>query len=231
MADDGAATARERILDAAETLFAERGYDGVSIRAVVLLAEVDVALPHYHFGSKEALLRAVIRRRAQQQCEDLIAALDAAFVAAAPRVPSLETILRSLLQPIAVKLRSGHAGWQNYVRLMATLQSVPQQQGYLAEMQHHYLPLQQRFIAAARQAMPAMSDRALYWSWYFFDAAVVHILTDTHSIDQLSDGVCSTGRFDDIVQLLPAFCAAGWQRLGSLQDSEPLLTDPVRMAG
>ncbi|GAB2198571.1 TetR/AcrR family transcriptional regulator [Sessilibacter sp. MAH4] len=41
---------KERILDSAEALFAQHGYDGVTIRQIAKLAEVDVALANYHFG-------------------------------------------------------------------------------------------------------------------------------------------------------------------------------------
>ena len=64
------AATRERILDAAEKLFAERGYHGVSIRDVTGAAEVDVALVNYHFGSKEMLLEAVVARRADQLVDE-----------------------------------------------------------------------------------------------------------------------------------------------------------------
>ena len=54
---------RERILDAAERLFAERGYDGASLRAITGQARVNLAAVNYHFRSKRALMRAVFARR------------------------------------------------------------------------------------------------------------------------------------------------------------------------
>jgi AcrR family transcriptional regulator len=51
-----------RILDAAERLFGERGFAGTSLRAVTEAAGANVAAVNYHFGSKEGLLRAVVRR-------------------------------------------------------------------------------------------------------------------------------------------------------------------------
>ena len=55
---------RERILDAAEALFAEHGYDGVTLRQIATRAGVDVALANYHFGKKLDLFQAVFERRA-----------------------------------------------------------------------------------------------------------------------------------------------------------------------
>jgi AcrR family transcriptional regulator len=55
---------RDRILDAAERLFARKGFHGVSVRDITGAADVDVALANYHFGSKQGLLEAVFLRRA-----------------------------------------------------------------------------------------------------------------------------------------------------------------------
>ena len=63
------AETRERLLDAAERIFAERGFEGASIRAVTQAAGASVSAANYHFGSKEALLRETLsapRRPAQR---------------------------------------------------------------------------------------------------------------------------------------------------------------------
>jgi AcrR family transcriptional regulator len=53
---------REKILDAAEQLFAERGYEATSLQLVGTAAGVSRATPGYFFGSKEGLYRAVFNR-------------------------------------------------------------------------------------------------------------------------------------------------------------------------
>jgi AcrR family transcriptional regulator len=55
-----------RILLAAERLFAERGVEGVSLRAVMAAAGTNVAAVHYHFGSKDALVEALIKERSAE---------------------------------------------------------------------------------------------------------------------------------------------------------------------
>ena len=59
-------TTSEKILDAAEGLFADSGYDGVSIREITKSAGVELALVNYHFGSKESLFCRVVERRAAE---------------------------------------------------------------------------------------------------------------------------------------------------------------------
>jgi len=57
------AETREKILDAAEALFAEHGFEGASMRMITARAGVNLAAVNYHFGSKENLLREIFRRR------------------------------------------------------------------------------------------------------------------------------------------------------------------------
>src|SRR5439155_24985380 len=52
---------RERIMKAAERLFAERGYEGTSVRAIVAKARVNQAAINYHSAGKEGLYREVLR--------------------------------------------------------------------------------------------------------------------------------------------------------------------------
>src|SRR3974377_670267 len=52
---------RERIIKAAERLFAEAGYDGTSVRAIVAKAKVNQAAVNYHFEGKDGLYREVLR--------------------------------------------------------------------------------------------------------------------------------------------------------------------------
>ncbi len=75
-----------RLLDAAERLVGERGVDGVSLRAINVEADSNVAAAHYHFGSKEALVRAVLDRRMTGLAEERFQQLDAIGDAPDPRV-------------------------------------------------------------------------------------------------------------------------------------------------
>ena len=55
-------TTKDRLLDAAEQLFAERGYDATSMRELTTAAAVNLAAVNYHFGSKRELFAAVFDR-------------------------------------------------------------------------------------------------------------------------------------------------------------------------
>lgn len=94
---------RERIINAAERLFADRGVDDVSLREISELAgQRNVAAVQYHFDSKQGLIQALYRARLaplNQLRLDMLAEL---------RDPSLEQLVRIYLMPLAnAVIRSG----------------------------------------------------------------------------------------------------------------------------
>jgi AcrR family transcriptional regulator len=91
---------RERILDAAERLFARKGITSTSMRALTAAAGVNLAAVHYHFGSKEALLDAVIERRAEPCNAARNRALDRHLAERAEAAPDVEQVLRAFLEPV-----------------------------------------------------------------------------------------------------------------------------------
>src|SRR5882724_9640976 len=89
----GAAATKARILDAAEALFMEHGFEATSLRSITAAAAVNLAAVNYHFGSKEELFRAVLTRRLDPMNQARVALLDR-FEAEAGEVPvSCERIL------------------------------------------------------------------------------------------------------------------------------------------
>jgi len=101
---------KERLLDAAERLFAEHGFQGASMRAVTQRAGTAVSAANYHFGSKEELVVAVIRRRVQPINDQRLARLDE--VEAGATVPSVEAIIDAFFRPLfearSKRVEEGH---------------------------------------------------------------------------------------------------------------------------
>jgi len=88
---------RDRILNAAERLFAKRGFHGVSVREIARAARVDVALVSYHVGKKAQLFEAVLLRRAEVLNEERVQMLEDCLAQAAPEAPIL--VLTDVLDP------------------------------------------------------------------------------------------------------------------------------------
>src|SRR5271166_4719878 len=91
---------KDRILNAAERLFARDGFEATSLRAITTEAAVNLAAVNHHFKSKEALVQAVIARRMGPISAQRLALLDA-YEAEADGAPvALEKILDAFLRPI-----------------------------------------------------------------------------------------------------------------------------------
>lgn len=111
------ASARDRLLDSAEALMAERGVHGVSLRAINAEAGLSPAALHYHFKSREQLVEAILGRRMAMQMERRAARLDA--LEAGPGAPDARDVMEALVMPLAeLLMEKGDAG-DRYVRFLA----------------------------------------------------------------------------------------------------------------
>jgi AcrR family transcriptional regulator len=115
-------TTRERLLDAAELLFAKSGYTGVSVRDVTDLAGTRLAHVTYIFGSKQNLYLEVLRRRAVPLAQDREQALAALLANPPPEDREwLQAYVDAYVEPALARLRSGEPGWKSYLRLIANV--------------------------------------------------------------------------------------------------------------
>src|SRR5436189_1754138 len=95
----GPIVTKERILDAAESLFMEHGFEATSLRSITAAAGVNLAAVNYHFGSKEELFQAVLTRRLDPMNHARLSLLTRLEAAAAPQPLSCEKILTALFVP------------------------------------------------------------------------------------------------------------------------------------
>lgn len=197
---------KERILDAAEALFADVGFDGVSLRQITRLAGVELALANYHFGPKSELFLAVVQRRADELNRER-----KALFAALPDPPSIEGLIDAFARPFMEKSLRGGAGWKSYARLIAQIAN--SQRWTQTVMHTQFDPIAEIFIAGARRALPSAATEDLYWSFHFMLGAMTMTFAETGRIDVLSRGRCKARALDRIYRRMIPFLAAGFRRL------------------
>lgn len=204
---------KEQILDAAEALFVKRGYHGSSLRDISKAAGVQVALTYYHFGSKEDLYRAVIDRRADQNAADLRAALRR--VTSGDEPPTIEAVLRAFIEPVVEKLTQGGEGWRNYIRLLAQVAHLPQEESIFVPFDLHYDSVAREFVTQVASLFPEMSEEDVHWGFYFYQAAITHLLNESGLIDRQSQGLCRSSDLDTIVKKITRFFALGFKGISN----------------
>lgn len=161
----------ERLLDAAERLFAERGVDAVSVRAVNAAAGANVAAVHYHFGSKEALVLAVLRRRM-----DVLGERRRTMLGALPHPPGVRAVVETLVVPLAELSADRDGSGRAYVRFLAMLQGGgPESRALVgAAFADQFGP----FDAALAEALPGIPEPIRHFRLGLVGTTVVHTLAN-----------------------------------------------------
>lgn len=207
----------ERILDAAEELFARDGFAAVTVRQIMRKAEADVSLAYYHFNSKRDLFDAVMLRRAEHLNRIRLEALQAVEQRHRDDLPTVEEIIDAFLDPLLDLLASEHEEWRPYFALVAQINNSSEWGGEC--MTRYFDPLVARFIEALKKAMPESDDVDLYWCYQFLSGALTLTFAETGRIDNLSGGLCRSTDMAAIKARMSRFIAAGFEQVCRKPDS------------
>ncbi len=197
---------QDRILNASETLFAEFGFDGVSLRRITQQAEVELALANYHFGPKKELFLAVVRRRADELNQARSVALDALGPEA-----GVADLIDAFTRPFLEKSVRGGPGWKSYARLIAQIANSPRWTEVI--MASQFDAVATKFIERTKLALPHSDERNIYWAFHFLIGTMMMTFAETQRIDRLSGGRCRSSDLDTIHAKMIPFLAAGFEAL------------------
>lgn len=193
MRDDSAKTSpdtRSRILDAAEVLFMEHGFDGTSMRMITGSAGVNLAAVNYHFGTKELLIQEVFRRRLTDLNNARVAVLDQmeAEAGGAPLKPSriVDAFFGTALRMAADVEGGGHT----FMCLLGRTYTEPNEfvRKFLAE---EYAECVERFLSALYRVLPEVERKEILWRFHFMMGAMSYAIAGTDALQLV------TGKFDD----------------------------------
>ncbi len=198
---------RTRILDAAEELFMQNGFGGTSMRHLTARAGVNLAAVNYHFGSKDALIEAVFRRRLDPMNAARIAALEA--LEAGGRAQEPEAIIRAFISPSLSMMEDTKGGGRNFIRLLGRTYTEPAKalRQLIGQM---YAPAMQRYKGALERALPHMPREELVWRMTFMFRTLAYTLAATDTV-QLIAGAKPEDRYDArlLEERLAAFLLSG----------------------
>jgi AcrR family transcriptional regulator len=162
---------KDIILDAAEKLFALEGYHGTSVRAITGEAKVNLASVNYHFGSKEALLKAIFSRRLEPINK---ARLEGLAKATAKSKPDLREVLRAFISPVFIALGESKE-MENFVTIMESSFSGPD--SAVRDMfMIHMAPVLKVFFKAIKKTLPKMPTEKLKWNMAFVIGSFGHAI-------------------------------------------------------
>lgn len=181
---------RDRILDAAETLFVEHGIEATSMRMIARLAQANLAAANYHFGSKEALIQEVFRRRLVELNRRRLQVLDALEAEAGGEALKPSCIVDAFFGTALDVAADTASGGDRFMRLLGRTCVEPHVfvRSFLAE---EHVEVVDRFIDAFRRALPEVPREEILWRFHFMLGATSYSIAGTDSLRLFA------GSFDD----------------------------------
>ncbi|MGB3513402.1 MAG: TetR/AcrR family transcriptional regulator [Microcoleaceae cyanobacterium] len=195
---------KEQILNAAEKLFASLGFAGTSLRAIIREADVNLAAIHYHFGSKEELFIAVIRRVAQPIVEEQLRQLT--ILEDSENLPSVPDILTAFIAPPLKMIQERSEQCLIHAQFMGRCRAEPYPIQKLADAE--FRSSQQRFLYILAKVLPNQSPAELKWKLDLVVAMLVRVLSQIEQLELLSEK-SSIEEIDNLVQRLVTFISYG----------------------
>jgi AcrR family transcriptional regulator len=192
---------RAAILDAAERLYADRGFADVTLRDIVAAAGVNLAAVNYHFGSKDELIAELFVTRSLATNRERLNELKAAEAKGGGRAP-IDAILRALVGPTLRGCLGPENERSTAARFMirASIESVPP----IRRIKNREIDHLRKFAAAMRRSLPDRSEVDLYWGMHFALAMAHQTIRDGERLTKLSEGLCDLNDVEMVIERIVA---------------------------
>ncbi len=202
---------KDRILDTAESLFMEHGFEATSLRSITAAAGVNLAAVNYHFGSKEELFQAVLTRRLDPMNQERVDLLTALERGAAPGAVPCEQILSAMFVPALRLARDPARGGKNFLRLLGRAYADPAP--FIRQfLSAQYAVMIARFKAAFARALPELPPKELSWRLHFIMGALSYTLAGTDALKLIAELTSTDAGNDEmLLRRLAPFLLAGLQ--------------------
>ena len=176
-------TTKERILNAAEKLFAEQGFNGTSLREITSVAGVNLAAVNYHFGSKKELIKSVMSRYMNELSPKLSATL--VDVCALDK-PNLTQVFSAFVEPLLSLNEFREKGTATFLLLLG--RGYSDSQGFLRWfLTTRYPQVMENFIKAVKKAYPELNQEEMFWRLHFTMGTVVFTMSSSKALIDIAN--------------------------------------------
>lgn len=214
---------KRKLLDAAEQLFAEKGFEAVSVRDITQLAKANVAAVNYHFGSRDGLLTLVMMRYMTPVNEERIARLETLERKSSGKTVPLEEIIDALVRPLVTQIRKSELSERLFYKLMGRT-FAQQGDGLPPQIEEQLRQVVQRFTRAFAKALPAVAADDLAWRIHFVVGGMIHMLTHQEILQRLTQGASGVPPMEATISRFIRFAAAGLRE--GVEAEEPAAEGP-----
>jgi AcrR family transcriptional regulator len=202
---------RHRILRAAETIFAEKGFRAMTLRDVTREARVNLAAVNYHFGSKINLMRAVIERRFEPINRLRLQQLDDAIVAQGTSPLPLEQIFDALFRPLFDQVETAKGPDRILIQMIGRALTEPAD--FIRDMHREFFyELTQRFLHELRRTCPELPENELQLRYFLSVSTMLGTITEQVRLENMTNGKLGSGDLDQICDALIRYVVAGFRQ-------------------
>ncbi len=198
---------QQKILDAAEQLFAEMGFSATSLRQITSLAEVNLASVNYHFGSKKELIQAVLQR----YLSVLMPRLDQEFtrLLAQQQPNQLSQVLAVFVEPLLELEQLRQGGTRNFLQLLG--RGYTDVQGHLRWFfNHHHGRVLDKFVLLVQQSCPQLPASEIFWRLHFSLGTVVFTMASNEALKDIAAAdFAEVVEIDGVIRRVIPYLAAG----------------------
>jgi AcrR family transcriptional regulator len=215
-----------RLLDAAEQLFAEKGFESVSIRDVTQAAKANVAAVNYHFGSRDGMIALVVARYLAPINQERLARLETLERRWGSKAAPLEEIIEAFVRPVAGIVRKSELSERFFCKLVGRIFAL-NGDGLPVAAEEQMKDLIGRFIRALAKALPTLPHEELIWRMHFLTGSMIHMLMNQEMLQRLSNGASGDPGMEVTLGRFIRFAAAGLRE--GVEVAEPVKKGPQAM--
>jgi AcrR family transcriptional regulator len=201
---------KQRLIEAAEHLFADDGFEKVSVRDITNRAGANVAAVNYHFGSREGLVEIVMARYINPISEERIARLEGLERKAGGKPVPIEELVEAFARPFTTQIRRSELSEKIFFKLMGRLfgdqcKLPPTVESGLQDMRV-------RFHRAFSKSLPGMPPEEIWWRTHLMGGSLIYTLAHSETLQRISSGASGTPTMEQIVSRFIRFASAGMRQ-------------------
>ncbi len=202
---------KQRLIEAAEALFADEGFDRVSVRDITNKAAANVAAVNYHFGSREGLVAVVMARYTNPVTEERMARLEALERKAGGKPVPVEEILEAFIRPFATQVRRSELSEKLFFKLMGRM--FGQQGCELPPMvESLFITMVQRYHKALSKALPGLPADEIWWRMHLMSGSMIHTMAHAEIVHRASAGESGNPTMEQNLSRFIRFATAGMKQ-------------------
>jgi len=202
--------ARQRVLEAAEELFAKHGFESVSIRDITNQCGANVAAINYHFGGRDKLVTEVMLRYIEPINDERLARLDVLRQKWGAKAMPVEELIDAFVRPLVTRVKKSELSERLFYKLCGRVFS-EHIDALPPEVEARFTPVLNRFYKAFATSLPELEKEELVWRFHFMVGGMIYLMSHQDMLQRMTHGDSGNPSMEASLGRFIRFAAAGFK--------------------